>query len=249
MRFLLVILLLYVYLLAGAQLTVRGTVYDISAKNLVEDVRVVSTGGMFAITDSMGRYAIPVNTIDSLSFVYNNKPTQKFSVAEISNPDQFDISLHIPVQSRFTILKEVKVYSHSYRQDSIENRQAYAEVFDYRKPGIHSSLSPSGVAGADLGELINIFRFRRNRQLNAFQKRLEAQEQDKYVDYRFSRAFVKRVTGLSPPALDSFITIYRPTYEFVRTSTLVTFNQYVLDAAYRFKRMWSLKYDRKEEVN
>ena len=63
-----------------AQFTVSGTVLDKSKINRVENVRVVSTGGMFSITDSMGRYNILVKPGDSLTFIYNNKPTQKFPV-------------------------------------------------------------------------------------------------------------------------------------------------------------------------
>lgn len=60
--------------------------------NYVENVRVVSTGGMFSITDSLGKYSIMVKEADSISFHFNNKPTQKFPVVKILNPRQFDIS-------------------------------------------------------------------------------------------------------------------------------------------------------------
>lgn len=223
-----------------AQITVSGTVYDITKNNFVENVRVVSTGGLFAITDSMGNYNILVKSTDSISFTYNSKPTQKFPVATIKSPDQFDISLKIPVESRFRLLKEVKVFSRSFKQDSLENRQTYADVFEYKSPGIKSSMSPGGVAGADLDELINIFRFRRKRQLRAFQERLEMQEQEKYISYRFNKIFVKRITGIQEPALDSFMKWYRPTYEFVQASSEVAFNQYVLNASYQFKKLINL---------
>lgn len=230
-----------------AQLTVSGTVYDITKYNLVEDVRVVSTGGIFAMTDSMGKYSILVNNTDSISFIYNNKPTQKFPVAEIKTPDQFDISLKVPVQARYSLLKEVKVFSRSHKQDSLENRQTYVDVFEYKKPGIKSTMSPGGVAGADVNELINIFRFRRNRQLRAFQKRLEQQEEDNYINYRFNKVFVKRITALQDAQLDSFMVWYRPSYEFLRTSNEITFNQYILNASYQFKKLLQLSPAKHEE--
>lgn len=245
LRFFIILLSLFFFNQLQAQLTVSGTVYDISKNNLVENVRVVSTGGIFAITDSMGRYSLMVSVSDSLTFIYNNKPTQKFAVAAIRVTDQFDISLKITVPSRYSLLKEVKVFSRSYKQDSLENRHTYADVFEYKKPGIHSSMS-GGVAGADLDELINIFRFRRNRQIRAFQQRLEIQEQDKYVDYRFNKIFVKRITGLQPPDLDSFLIWYRPSYQFVSNSSEITFNQYILDASYNFLKMMQVYPARKE---
>jgi len=231
-----------------AQVTVSGTVYDVTKKNLVENVRVVSTGGLFAITDSMGRYNVMVNTNDSIFFSYNNKPTQKFPVKQITSPTQFDISIRVPVQSKYRVLEEVKVFSRTYQQDSIENRQTYADVFEYEKPGIKSSINPSGMVGADLNELINIFRFRSNKQIRAFQQRLVFQEEEKYVNYRFSKNFVARLTGLTAPSIDSFMRWYRPTYEFTKLSDEITFTQYVLDASIRYKKLLSLSPAKKEDA-
>ncbi len=156
-----------------AQVTVSGTVYDISKINYVENVRVVSTGGMFTVTDSMGRYSIKTFENDSLAFYYNNKPTQKFAVHLIPDPAHFDISLRLPIKGKYSVLKEVMVFSKSYKQDSLENRQTYADIYDYTKPTVRSTISPGGVPGADMNELINIFRFKRNKRLKAFQNGLK----------------------------------------------------------------------------
>ncbi len=247
MRFYFTLLLLVLTNHLRAQVTVSGTVYDVSKTNLVENVRVVSTGGLFSITDSLGRYSIITAPGDSLSFIYNNKPTQKFAVSSIKSPEQFDISIKVPVQSRYSLLKEVKVFSRTFKQDSLENRQTYADVFEYKKPGVESSMSPGGVAGADLGQLINIFRFRRNKQLRSFQQRLELQEQEKYIDYRFNKTYVKRVTGLEEPDLGIFMRFYRPGYEFARASSEISFNEFLLNSSYRFKRLQQLSPDKMRE--
>lgn len=220
---------------AGAQQFISGTVYDSSRVNPVPDVRVESTGGKFTWTDSTGFYRIPVTEKDSLSFIYQNKPTQKFSVREISDPQAFNLSLRVRVKSKYSTLKEVVLIARSYREDSVENRQVYGDAFDYRKPGIRSSVSPDGAVGADINEIINLFRFRRNRQLRAFQARLEKQEKDKFVDYRFSKTFVRRVTRLQGAQLDTFMVRYRPPYEFASTADEVAFNRYILNASYLFR--------------
>lgn len=219
-----------------AQFTVSGNVLDKSKLNLVPEVKVISTGGTMSMTDSMGRYTIIVKPGDSLYFVYNNKPTQRFPVDKISNSAQFDVSLHVFVNSKYTVLKEVVVFSKTYREDSLENRQAYADVFEYKKPGISTSTAPGGMAGADVNELINFFRFKRNKRLKAFQNRLEDQEKEHYVNYRFNKITVGRITGLKPPQIDSFLVWYRPSYEFTAAADEITFNQYVLDAYYQFKK-------------
>ena len=218
-----------------AQITLNGTVYDSSRINLVEGVRVVSTGGLFAVTDSMGRFTLMVNEKDSVIFIFRNKPTQHFAVKDIPDPAHFNLSIHITVKGKYTTLKEVVVRTHSYRQDSIENRQNYADIFGYRKPGLSTSLVPGGGVGADVDQLINIFRFKRNRRLKAFQNRLEREEEDKYVDYRFNRNFVRRVSQLNGTALDSFMVRYRPSYAFAVNADEITFNRYILNSSYAFK--------------
>ncbi len=219
-----------------AQLTISGTVYDISKKNLVEGVRVINSDGKMVTTDSLGRYSIAVHLNDTISFFYKGKPTQPFPVSKISNNSQFDISLHTAVESKYKVLTDVKVFSRTYREDSIENREAYEDIFSYRKPGLQTSISPNGVAGADLDEIINIFRFRRNRNLKAFQNRLENQEQEKYIDHRFSKKTVSRITGLVSPQLDTFMIIYRPSYYFTQQSNDAVFYQYILNCSYVFRK-------------
>jgi hypothetical protein len=218
-----------------AQFILSGTVYDSSKINFVEGVRVVSTGGMFSVTDSMGNYHLKVLDKDSVAFNFRNKPTQKFPVKSIPDPSHFDISLRVTVRGKYSTLKEVVVHSKSYRQDSLENRQTYADVFDYRKPGVRPSITPDGAVGADLDELINMFRFKRNRRLHAFQKRLEMQEQDSYVNYRFNKTLVGRMTQLKGEQLDTFMVRYRPSYEFITNAGEIQFNQYILNSSYEYK--------------
>lgn len=218
-----------------AQLIVSGTVFDSSRKNYVENVRIESSGGNNTRTDSMGRYKISVTEKDSLTFIYQNKPTQKFVVKDIANLTQFDISLGVTVKGGYRTLKEVLIFARSYRQDSMENRQNYADVYNYRNPTIRSSISPSGAVGADVNEIINMFRFKRNKRLRLFQARLEQQEQDYFVSYRFNKNFVRRITQLQGAELDTFMVRYVPTYEFASTADEVTFNKYILNSSYAFK--------------
>ncbi|MBK7884789.1 MAG: hypothetical protein IPJ81_14130 [Chitinophagaceae bacterium] len=215
--------------------------------NLIPAVKVLSTSGLFTTTDSLGRYLLQVNDEDSIQFIYLNKPTQKFAVSKIVNPAQFDISLWVNYKAKYTTLQKVTVYSKSYRQDSLENRVTYSDIFNFSKPGIKTSIGPGGTAGMDINELINMFRFKRNKQIKSFQKRLEIQEQEKYVSYRFSKNTVRRITNLNPEVLDDFLKKYRPSYEFVANADELEFNQYVLNAFYDYKMSLLKQQDKKEE--
>ena len=228
------------FLLAGtvkAQLTISGTVYDSSKVIPVKDVLVKSSGGMTATTDSTGHYNIGASDKDSLTFIYHNKPTARFAVRQIENIGSFDISLHIRVTEKFRTLKEVRVFSKSFKQDSVANREEYAKIFNYQRPGIKTSSSDySGTPGLDLDEFINIFRFKRNKQIKHLQNRLLDQEQENYINYRFNKVLVKRITHLDGNNLDSFMVRYRPDFTFTQTTSTVNFYQYILNASYQFKK-------------
>ncbi len=220
-----------------AQFTISGTVYDSSKVVPVKDVVVKCTGGTTAITDSTGHYYISATDKDSLTFIYHNKPTPRFAVKQIENIGNFDISLRIHVDEKFKTLREVRVFSNSFKQDSIANREEYAKIFNYQKPGFKTNTSDySGAAGMDLDEFINMFRFKRNKQLKSFQNRLVDQEQEKYVNYRFNKTLVRRITHLEGKNLDSFMVLYRPDFYFTQNSTTVIFYQYILNASYQFRK-------------
>ena len=215
------------------QYKIRGTVYDSTRNYPVELVTVLSTSGRGTVTNANGEYEIEVSEKDSIWFSYLNKPTVKFPVLKILTPLRFDISLQINIP----VLKEVKIRPRNYRQDSLQNREDYAKIFNYRKPGL-SAVTPQygAAAGFDLDEIINVFRFKRNRALQSFQNRLIVQEQDKFIDHRFNKGLVRRLTSLTDQALDSFMQIYRPTYEFALLTGEYEFQKWIKDSGVRFKK-------------
>lgn len=237
------LLLIFIVLLPNlliAQIKIKGTVYDKSKINFVEDVKVLSTGGEFVLTDSLGNYEINADYKDSLSFIHNGKATMQFAVNSIPDKNHFDISLQLSIPSRYTYLKEVRVYSKSYRQDSAENRREYAKIFNFEKPRIESSLGTDGMAGADLDQIFNMFKFRRNKSLKALQTIMIGLEEDKYVTYKFSKANVRRITGLTGDLLDTFLVKYRPNYYFIKDKSDLEFNEYVLQQFYQYQRLLNL---------
>lgn len=221
---------------AHAQLVVQGTVYDSTRIFPVAGVEVENRAGKKVYTDSLGRYSIPVSATDSLVFTYLGKPTPKYPTAGLNNYTQFDIALHIRQAGKLRQLREVQVNSKTYREDSIANREQYRKIFDYQKPGVRPAIDPhSGVVGMDLAEFINMFRFRRNKQLRKMQKRIEEQEKDRYVDYRFNKLLIKRVTRLEGKHLDAFMQQYRPNYNFTTEADIVEFYTYILNASYEYR--------------
>lgn len=249
-RYRIIILFLFIVLLASqsalAQYKIKGTVYDSTRNYPLELVSVLTTAGKGTVTNAEGVYEIEVAEKDSIWFSYLGKPTVKFPVLKIANPFGFDISLKVNV----TVLKEVKIRPRNYKQDSAQNRLDYAKIFNYKKPGLKTVTPQYGVgAGFDLNEIINAFRFKRNRSMLSFQKRLLEQEREKSVTHRFNKALVRRLTMLDGAELDSFMLVFRPSYEFTMSTGDYDFQQYIKTAHARFKRgLPPLQFLRPEEL-
>lgn len=212
---------------------IKGTVYDSSRTYPMVGVSVLSTSGRGTTTNLNGQYEIEVSEKDSIWFSYLNKPTVKFPVLKIVTPLQFDIAIEISVPE----LREVKIRQPDYRLDSIQNREEYAKVFNFQKPKLEVGSSTFGAGvGVNLDNLIDMFRFKHNKSMLDFRQRLLQQEQDKYIDHRFNKGLVRRLTNLSGEELDSFMLVYRPSYMFTSLASDYEFQKYITDAFIRFQK-------------
>jgi hypothetical protein len=225
----------------GQNLVISGTVLDSSRQYIVSGVLVTSTSGKRTYTDSSGSYAIPVQRTDSINFAYRGKSTIWFPVSDIKYGYPFDVSIQVSMADKYKSLKEIVIIKKSYREDSLAFREKYSKVLGASTGGFRLTDGPGalygGTPGFDPNEIINMFRFRRNRNLRSLQNRLLTQEQEKFINYRFSRTLVKRITGLKEGRdLDTFMNTWRPDYEFTAFATDLEFHTYILEAYRRWER-------------
>ena len=202
------------------QVEVSGTVYDRTQLFAMPRVSVLSASGKGTMTDSAGHYSIRLAAGDSVYFSYLGKATQMFPVKGSQPTYPLNISLAVTV-----------VRPTMYRYDSLANRDEYRKVFEY---------SPEYLSGSGAGVGFNLdmlFNAKKNRQLLALQRRLIEQEQDRYVDHRFTRTLVKKITGLEGSQLDMFMKLYRPTYEFILScENDYEYYKYIKEWGQRFRR-------------
>jgi len=225
-------------IVANAQsVTVSGIVYDISGNRPIEAVLVNSSHAK-TLTDSLGRYLIRVGAKDSIWFSLFGKETPKYALDSIADPLNFNIMIHVADYD----LPEVRVRNNYYKFDSIQNRMDYAKYFNYQPPGIKFAKSPQSASGVNIGfdldELLNLFRFQRNKNLEFLQNRMIVQEKDKYVEFRFTKRFVQKITHLQGDALQKFMNYCRPSYETVALLNDLELGQYIQKkyALYKKKR-------------
>lgn len=219
-----------------AQVDIKGTVYDRSIRIALQGVSVLSSSGRATITDSKGNYHIKLTAEDSVYFSYLGKRTSPIPVSQIEFPLQFDMSLEVAVDS----LLPVSVWSRNYREDSLENRAEYKKIFEYGGPDICSSPPAGQNVAPGMGlDLDLLFNARKQRRLEAFQKRLIEDEQYKYVSHRFTKSLVVKITGLRSPELDSFMREYRPSYDFIQAcSNEYEFYKYIRESRKFFEIYW-----------
>jgi hypothetical protein len=216
---------------AKAQIKLKGVVRDQSTIFSLSSVSVLTNSGNSTLTDTMGHFEIEVAVNDSIWFSYLNKPTKKYSVNDISDPSHFDVALLATVS-----LPEVKVTPRNYKMDSIQTRIDYAKAFNYEKPTFRSVVPSFGFPFfvMDIDEFIRAFQYRKKFLALDFKKRLIDQEKQKFIDNRFSKSLVIRITGLTCDSLAHFMTIYRPDYEFTKTASDYDFNLYIKNSFGKF---------------
>jgi hypothetical protein len=235
MKRIIILLLLLVLLCrtAIAQVVIKGTVYDKQARYGIPHVSVLSSSGIGTATDTLGHYTIKVPGDDSIYFSYLGKISSKFPVKQLMPDQPFDISLPVSVD----ILPSVTVRQPSYRMDSLANRAEYKKVFNY-DPDYGSAPGSGFGLGISFDLIFNARKFKR---MEAFRARLEREERDKYVDHRFAKALVKRITYLTSPALDSFMVEYRPSYDILKSfETDYDYYSYIKSCSYSFVSQWKI---------
>ncbi len=203
----------------------------------VPTVKVSTKKGTITYTDSVGRYGLNVDKNDSVFFSYMGRNTNFFPVKTIQYPAGFDIALQVKIQDKYRTLKEVVVIGKSYKEDSIMNRENYRKVFEFGGGGLQLTETGGmgGVPGLDLGSIIESFKFRKNKSMRVLQNRLIEEEQQKYIDHRFTKKLVQQLTKLQGVELEKFMKAYRPDYYFTSFSSDLEFDTYILEASKYFK--------------
>ncbi len=231
-------LILFCSQITTGQSLIRGTVYNRSEGNPLAGVSVLGISGPGTATDSLGHYSIRLDSDDSLYFSWLGKATARFAVKDIPPGQPFDLNLE---DMNLRSLPVYSVIGTDYYQDSIRNREEYRRAFGYEgKDGPESTgMNQGGGVGIGL-DLDNLLHPGADNRALALQQRLEEDEKDKYIDHRFNRALVKKITGFESQALDDFMRLYRPSFEKLHAfETDYEYYQYISRSAKSFTGDWT----------
>jgi hypothetical protein len=216
-----------------SQRTHWGRIYDEKSHLVLESVSVENiSSDRSNSSDQGGNFKISAKPGDTLVFS---------SIAYA--PDTLIININdeamlnaIYLRPRAKFLAAVTVLDDQYSRDSLERKNYYRKFTD--STGFAKMINDSSVASGGFGITLSPISYFSKSQKNArkFKKRLAEDERQAYVDSRFSRGYVARITALKGDSLQTFLIRYRPGYDFCRKSNREDMLRYINSQLMDYKK-------------
>jgi hypothetical protein len=231
MRCTLLVFLVFLTSQISAQKFLTGKVYNSQSKEVLVSVSIRNISGQkFDLSEENGSFRIQCVPGDRVVFTFVGFWPDTLEIEEAMLSGDYRMYLDPKPQT----LQAVRVGQLSnYQLDSMARRQEYAWIYDHGKQSMVSNQYKGDGVGVD----INIFRNASSgdKQRERLKKRLMIEEEDYYIDSRFSRDYVTKLTHLQGDSLQRFMMDYRPTYEFCRKAAQVDILVYINDSYKKFK--------------
>ncbi|GAO42287.1 hypothetical protein FPE01S_01_13000 [Flavihumibacter petaseus NBRC 106054] len=176
-----------------------------------------------------GEYSIPADPGDYVLFSFANYQNDTIRVAD----HFFDTDLDIGLKILYRSLDSVVVKARTYAQDSLERREANAQFYNSYRPGITGGNRPTdgfGISFSPVSYFSSSAKEKRNHK-----KQLQREEENAYIDSRYTKALIHQLTGLKDPALWEFWFQFRPNYEWLRKTSKEALEEYIRSSFSKFK--------------
>jgi hypothetical protein len=199
-------------------------------KNSTETLQSVSihniTQQRYDLSEENGGYSIQAAPGDHIAFSSVGYKADTLTVSASILTATCPIYLDIRPQT----LQAVRVGEFSnYQLDSMDRRKEYAWVYGQ---GNTPKVAKDRQGADGVGVTFNIFRNSGSgaKQRIHLEKRLEKEEEDYYVDSRYNKDYVAKMTHLKGDSLKEFMHRYRPSYEYCRKAANVDILIYINDS-------------------
>ena len=193
---------------------VAGIVFDKTTKERIANISVHDINNHITVYDNLkGEFKIKADIGDQLVF-----SRQDYHPDTLKVQTRQDLAIYMVHQA--IQLKEVTVRDSALtpEQQLEKTKEEYAKVYSPSLNPDFFSNSDYGGVGISIDAIWNSIS-REGRNAASLRELIERDYEQHVIDYRFSRTFVQRVTGLKDAKLTSFMTRYRPGYYTVRTMT------------------------------
>jgi hypothetical protein len=186
-------------------------------------------------SDMGGNFRVPAAEGDTVLFTSAGYRPDTLVVRSYMYFDGFEVAMDPNVMS----LKAVQVGALSnYEQDSIQRWKDYEYLTSKPKTKLLDNIDRSRHGEDGIGITITPkLHSSEDRDRFRLKKRLDQQEEDYYVDFRFSPEYVAKLTRFQGDTLRRFMTLYRPSYAFCRSAGTVDMLLYVNDSLIKFRML------------
>jgi hypothetical protein len=211
--FIAVLLCLFITSAASAQDYLEGKVVDAVGGKALSDVFIKNvTKSKITITEGDGEFEIPAAVGNLLIFSSPGYISDTLLVVDMRD-------LNIRLKTNPALLKEVNITS---SRDDFDPRSEYPEIYTKSKVYI---LSPSSLFSKEA------------KNARRLKKYFAEEEKERAVDQAFSIAYVSSIVPLRGIELQTFMAMYRPSYEFIQSHSGPTLASYINDSYKKYKEL------------
>ncbi len=203
----------------NAQDVLKGSVHENGNNNTLPDVFIRDINNKQAtLTDQNGDFSI--KTAEGHTLIFNS-PGYISDTLYVINMKPKKIEL----KSMSISLREVNIST--TRRDSFDPHKEYPEIYEKSKVYVMSPSTWFSKEGKDARRLKRYFAH---------------EEQERHVDEVYTRTYVGSIVPLKGQDLDNFMTLYRPTYAFLRNNNGPSLVAYINDS---YKKYMALPADKR----
>lgn len=237
MRCLLILLIVCNGLCAYGQ-TVKGIVTDKKTGQPITGAWITSSKAT-TISGLLGEFTINiVKPSDTLSVKMQG---YKLNILPVDR--SVNRTIHITLDQAIIELNEVHVTAKRDRvKDSLNNRKMFAKEFNSSAPKLKDIIKisrnpgPLPIAGVTIvpSQLIRALTYKHTRDYK-FKRILIRDEQNRYIDSRFSETLVTEITNLKNDSLLSFMDKYRPGIDKIKKMNDYDIRAYIKSSLIKFR--------------
>jgi hypothetical protein len=233
MRYIFYFILLLLSSLTGwTQQFLTGKVRKKESTELLVSVSIRNISQQkYDLSEENGSYRIQAAPGDRVVFSYVGYISDTVPITQALLSGDYPVYLELRPQT----LQTVRVGQLSnYQLDSMARRQEYSWIYDHGEQKLVEKERHGDGVGVNLAIFRNASTI--DKQRERLKKRLLKEEEDDYVDFRYSRDYVSRLTHLTGDSLSKFMASYRPSYEYCRKAATVDILIFVNDSFKKFMR-------------
>jgi hypothetical protein len=182
------------------------------------------------LSDEGGNYRIPAKEGDLLIFSHVGYVTDTVMVTSTMLAGDCPIYM----ETRVMALPSFQVGSLSnYQLDTTARREEYRWVYEHETV----QRMEKNRKGDGVGVSLDLFRnaSKGDQDREKLKKRLLREEEEHYVDYRYNREYISRLTRLKGDDLQKFMEQYRPSYDYARKAANVDILIFINDSFKKFR--------------